>query len=457
MTTKGNLDGTHIRQFERQMGRFTVNRTGHGGGGGSDGGGDRTGHGGGGGGDGGGRGAHNNGPDPTELYLAQARYHHRELADSINQMERAVQPPGVPSRYQLNIEMERIRYLAQNITAAMENVRRVAERDQAEEEQEAEESWHLRMSSSSEESSSETQDQAEEEQEQQPQDRQEAEESWHLRMSSSSEESSSETQDQAEEEQEQQPQDRQEAEESWHLRMSSSSEESSSETQDQAEEEQEQQPQDRQEAEESWHLRMSSSSEESSSETQDQAVAVLSLRRFAKLSLSVCDLSFERRQICLPEIPKGRVMSDKGTRLTREAAKRDAMLEANGGKKEGDAAIMNELKALHQKFDGMQASLEKQLNSKVDSLQSSLEKLLFNTRDELKAELERKVKEIGDNIDLEMGHMRARIEAIETKMAGSNDRPGEFDPDESVIVSGLRFEEGEVIRERIEELLHDGM
>ncbi|KAI8486129.1 hypothetical protein Bbelb_362290 [Branchiostoma belcheri] len=141
------------------------------------------------------------------------------------------------------------------------------------------------------------------------------------------------------------------------------------------------------------------------------------------------------------------------TRTTRESTRREAEVTGVVQKGGDSAAIMNELKSLSQKIDGMQSSLEKQLNKKVDSLRTSMEKMVTETKDELKAELERKTEEIGVNIDLEMGH------AIEKKMAGTNkaDRPGEFDPDESVIVSGLPFEEGEDIQAKIEGLLRTGI
>ncbi|KAI8486095.1 hypothetical protein Bbelb_361950 [Branchiostoma belcheri] len=138
------------------------------------------------------------------------------------------------------------------------------------------------------------------------------------------------------------------------------------------------------------------------------------------------------------------------TRTTRESTRREAEVTGVVQKGGDSAAIMNELKSLSQKIDGMQSSLEKQLNKK---------KMVTETKDELKAELERKTEEIGVNIDLEMGHVMARIEAIEKKMSGTNkaDRPGEFDPDESVIVSGLPFEEGEDIQAKIEGLLRTGI
>ncbi|KAI8485836.1 hypothetical protein Bbelb_363880 [Branchiostoma belcheri] len=47
-----------------------------------------------------------------------------------------------------------------------------------------------------------------------------------------------------------------------------------------------------------------------------------------------------------------------------------------------------------------------------------MEKMVTETKDELKAELERKTKEIGVNIDLEMGHVMARIEACDGAYRG---------------------------------------
>ncbi|KAI8482850.1 hypothetical protein Bbelb_393850 [Branchiostoma belcheri] len=82
-----------------------------------------------------------------------------------------------------------------------------------------------------------------------------------------------------------------------------------------------------------------------------------------------------------------------------------------------------------------------------------MEKMVTETKDELKAELERKTKEIGVNIDLEMGHVMARIEACDGAYRGHREEEdvwSEFDPDEG------RYP-GEDIQAKIEELLRTGI
>ena len=51
------------------------------------------------------------------------------------------------------------------------------------------------------------------------------------------------------------------------------------------------------------------------------------------------------------------------------------------------SSVLQELKLLNAKMDGMKASFEKQLNAKVDNLHDSLERLVNENRDCLKAEL----------------------------------------------------------------------
>ncbi|XP_078661231.1 uncharacterized protein LOC144905434 [Branchiostoma floridae x Branchiostoma belcheri] len=151
-------------------------------------------------------------------------------------------------------------------------------------------------------------------------------------------------------------------------------------------------------------------------------------------------------------------MSDKGGGVkTRESAKKDAGNTGAATGREGDAAIMNELKALNKKLDGMSANFEKQLNSKVDNLRSSLEKLITKSGEALKAEIEKKAKEIRDEFDMEIGQLRSRVEAVEAKLGGSSSKPSNFDPDESIIVSGLPYDEGEDVQEKVKELLVDGL
>ncbi|KAL7384167.1 hypothetical protein ABVT39_025537 [Epinephelus coioides] len=120
---------------------------------------------------------------------------------------------------------------------------------------------------------------------------------------------------------------------------------------------------------------------------------------------------------------------------------------------------MDEMKvALNTKIDGMKTSFEKQLNAKVDNLRDSLEKLVTENRDCLKAELAQRTKEIQENLDMEIGHMVARLEQVEARInrAGSKENTP-YDPDVSIIIFGLRYEEGEDVTELVKELLTEGL
>ncbi len=75
-------------------------------------------------------------------------------------------------------------------------------------------------------------------------------------------------------------------------------------------------------------------------------------------------------------------------------------------------------------------NIEKQLNSKVDGLYGSPEKIL-------KGELKKCVKEIQENIDLEIGAMKAHTDQLEEKLKSSNSSTSnKFDPDVSIVIMG---------------------
>ena len=128
-------------------------------------------------------------------------------------------------------------------------------------------------------------------------------------------------------------------------------------------------------------------------------------------------------------------------------------MERKALRSDNNSEIMQELKALNAKLDNMQSSFKKDLNSKVDSLKSSLEKF----KDELKAELENKTKQIQDNIDLEVGHLTARMDSLESAVNGTKTKTvTKFDPDVSIIISGLEAEDGEDVLEKVRILLEEG-
>lgn len=92
-------------------------------------------------------------------------------------------------------------------------------------------------------------------------------------------------------------------------------------------------------------------------------------------------------------------------------------------------------------------NIEKQLNSKVDGLYGSLEKIL-------KGELKKCVKEIQENIDLEIGALKSRLDQLEDKLQSSNSSASrKFDPDVSIVIMGLPYDEHEDLPKKLRELL----
>ena len=97
--------------------------------------------------------------------------------------------------------------------------------------------------------------------------------------------------------------------------------------------------------------------------------------------------------------------------------------------------VAQELKKLTSKIDEMNGNIRKELNSKVDQLQSTIQK----NQGQVLAELSKQGREIRAHMDLEIGRLEARIDTLEGKIEGGSDiacKP-RFDPDVSIIISGL--------------------
>lgn len=72
---------------------------------------------------------------------------------------------------------------------------------------------------------------------------------------------------------------------------------------------------------------------------------------------------------------------------------------------EETGVLLKELKVIQSKMD----NIEKQLNSEVDGLYGSMEKIL-------KSELKKCVKEIHNNIDLEIGALKSHLDLLEQNL-----------------------------------------
>lgn len=124
------------------------------------------------------------------------------------------------------------------------------------------------------------------------------------------------------------------------------------------------------------------------------------------------------------------------------------------------ANVVQEIRALTSKIDQLQLSFEQQLNSKVDGLRESMQIMISENKEWLKNELSRKAAEIENNIQQNMDNdislLIRRIEQMETKIDRSSGRT-RFDPEVSVVVSGLRYHEGENVTNLIQELLAEGL
>ncbi|KAL7396471.1 hypothetical protein ABVT39_006332 [Epinephelus coioides] len=108
------------------------------------------------------------------------------------------------------------------------------------------------------------------------------------------------------------------------------------------------------------------------------------------------------------------------------------------------------------KQEEARASLEDKLNNKVDSLEKSLDKMMTENQKLLMLEMERCWKEMKEGLDLDIGHLQARMEALEQKIRGGK-HPPRFDSAVSLIVYGLHQEINENILEKINLMFFEGL
>ncbi|KAK7913157.1 hypothetical protein WMY93_013368 [Mugilogobius chulae] len=107
----------------------------------------------------------------------------------------------------------------------------------------------------------------------------------------------------------------------------------------------------------------------------------------------------------------------------------------------GMQTILKEIRVVTSKLD----NVEQQLTSKVDGLQMSLEKTLKEELQKLK-----------DNFDSEIGSLKARMEQLEEKIKSHQRTSDTFDPDLSVVVMGLPYQENENLTEKIKDVIENG-
>ncbi|KAL7393366.1 hypothetical protein ABVT39_009757 [Epinephelus coioides] len=122
--------------------------------------------------------------------------------------------------------------------------------------------------------------------------------------------------------------------------------------------------------------------------------------------------------------------------------------------KVSDINLQEEFEAIREGMASMQAALELQLNKKVDTLRDTMMKLAHNNMESMKKQMEKITKEIRESLDVEVGVLSARMDAIELKIEkNKTSKKPRFDPDVSIIVSGLSSDNNEDATEKVRELL----
>ncbi|CAL9701264.1 unnamed protein product [Knipowitschia caucasica] len=121
--------------------------------------------------------------------------------------------------------------------------------------------------------------------------------------------------------------------------------------------------------------------------------------------------------------------------------------------------LVLEIRALTATIDALKLSFEQQLDSKVDSLRDSVQLMMSENKMWLKEELFLKAAEIQTNIQQNMDNdislLIRRIEQMEAKINRSEKT--RFDPDVSIVVTGLNYNSGENVTCLVKELLTEGL
>lgn len=111
-------------------------------------------------------------------------------------------------------------------------------------------------------------------------------------------------------------------------------------------------------------------------------------------------------------------------------------------KEDETSTLLKEVRLVNTKID----NIEERLTSRVDALGISLERTL-----------KQELKKMKDDFDSEIGGLKSRMQQLEEKIKMHYSRPLDtFDPDVSIVVMGLPFDEDENLAEKIEEVIEDG-
>lgn len=113
-------------------------------------------------------------------------------------------------------------------------------------------------------------------------------------------------------------------------------------------------------------------------------------------------------------------------------------------------------KTFKDNLEQRRSSLEQQLDGKIDNLCESMGKLIKQGQDELRAELQSKHNKTLAKVDMEVGHVTARIDQVEAKF-NKKVKNAEFDPEVSLTISGMLFEEGEDLMLKLNRLFAEGL
>ena len=112
------------------------------------------------------------------------------------------------------------------------------------------------------------------------------------------------------------------------------------------------------------------------------------------------------------------------------------------GKEDDSSILLSEVRLLNTKID----KIEETLTSKVDGLQISVENIL-----------KEEIRKMKDDFDAEIGELKARMEKLEDKIKLQCSRSSNpFDPDVSIVIMGLPWNENENLADKVKEVIENG-
>lgn len=115
--------------------------------------------------------------------------------------------------------------------------------------------------------------------------------------------------------------------------------------------------------------------------------------------------------------------------------------------------VAQELRKLTTRIEEMSGSIRGEFNSHVERLESAIQK----SNSEVLSELAKQSQELRAHLDAEIGRLDARIDTLEEKIKEPEVSKLRFDPDVSIVITGLPEDRSEDIQLKVLRLVSKGL